>query len=207
MPHIGDIIGYVRVLTADQDLSGQKDRLIQNGAVRVFDDVISGKPFNRPGLAALLDYARPNDTIAVIRLDRLGRSLKELLDTLDDLKARDANLISQEERIDTTSASGELVFHVFGPIAHFERRLISKRTKMGWRQIESMGEILTVRHYSKKQFQLFKISSTLENPSLKPPSTFVLADQQLTESSETRLSDLCSSFVPPWCESTNKPSD
>jgi DNA invertase Pin-like site-specific DNA recombinase len=87
--------------------------------VRVFEDLISGKTFNRPGLTALLDQARPNDTLAVIRLDRLGRSLKELLETVDALKAREINLISLEERIDTTSAAGELVFHVFGAIAHF----------------------------------------------------------------------------------------
>ena len=97
------------LLQADQiDLSGQIDRLIQNGAVRVFEDVISGKTFNRPGLAALLDHARPNDTLAVIRLDHLGRSLKNLLDTVDDHKARDVSLISLEEWIDTTSVSGEL---------------------------------------------------------------------------------------------------
>ena len=131
MPRTGDILGYARVSTADQDLSGQKDRLLQHGAIRVFEDVISGKTFNRPGLAALLDQARPNDTLAVIRLDRLGRSLKELLETVDGLKAREINLISLEERIDTTSAAGELVFHVFGAIAHFERRLISERTKEG----------------------------------------------------------------------------
>ena len=141
MLRTGDILGYARVSTADQDLSGQKDRLIQNGAVRVFEDVISGKTFNRPGLAALLDHARPNDTLAVIRLDRLGRSLKELLDTVDDLKARDVNLISLEERVDTTSASGELVFHVFGAIAHFERRLISERTKDGLANARKHGRI------------------------------------------------------------------
>ncbi|WP_419906553.1 recombinase family protein [Hoeflea sp.] len=131
MPRTGDILGYARVSTADQDLSGQKDRLLQHGAIRVFEDVISGKTFNRPGLAALLDQARPNDTLAVIRLDRLGRSLKELLETVDNLKTKEINLISLEERIDTTSAAGELVFHVFGAIAHFERRLISERTKDG----------------------------------------------------------------------------
>ena len=79
----------------------------------------------------MLDQARPNDTLAVIRLDRLGQSLKELLETVDDLKAREINLISLEERIDTTSAAGKLVFHVFGAIAHFEHRLISERTKDG----------------------------------------------------------------------------
>ena len=131
MTRTGDILGYARVSTVDQDLSGQKDRLLQHSAVRVFEDVISGKTFNRPGLAALLDQARPNDSLAVIRLDRLGRSLRELLETVDDLNARKINLISLEERIDTTSVAGELVFHVFGAIAHFERRLISERTKDG----------------------------------------------------------------------------
>ena len=91
MPRTGDILGYARVSTADQDLSGQKDRLLQHGAIRVFEDVISGKTFNRPGLAALLDQARPNDTLTVIRLDRLGRSLKELLEIVDNLKAREIN--------------------------------------------------------------------------------------------------------------------
>ena len=108
MPRIGDILGYARVSTADQDLSGQKDRLLQHGAIRVFEDVISGKTFNRPGLAALLDQARPNDTLTVIRLDRLGRSLKELLEIVDNLKAREINLVSLEERIDTTSAAGDV---------------------------------------------------------------------------------------------------
>lgn len=126
-----DILGYARVSTPDQDLSGQTERLLKKGAVRIFKDVVSGKNFDRPGLNALVDYARPGDTLAVIRLDRLGRSLTELLKTVEDLKAREINLISLEEQIDTTSAAGELVFHVFGAIAHFERRLISERTKDG----------------------------------------------------------------------------
>jgi DNA invertase Pin-like site-specific DNA recombinase len=117
--------------TFDQDLSGQVERLTKEGAVRVFEDVISGKTFERPGLTALIDYARSGDTLAVIRLDRLGRSLKQLLETVDALKVQNIGLISLEERIDTTSAAGELVFHVFGAIAHFERRLISERTKDG----------------------------------------------------------------------------
>ena len=141
MQRTGDILGYARVSTDEQELSGQKDRLLQHGAIRVFEDVISGKTFNRPGLAALLEQARPNDTLAVIRLDRLGRSLKELLETVDDLKAREVNLISIEEQIDTTSAAGELVFHVFGAIAHFERRLISERTKDGLINARKHGRI------------------------------------------------------------------
>ena len=135
----GDVLGYARVSTPDQDLSGQVERLRQEGAVRVFEDVVSGRTFDRPGLAALLDYARPGDTLAIIRLDRLGRSLRELLKIVDTLKEQEINFISLEEDIDTTSAAGELVFHVFGAIAHFERRLISERTKDGLRTARKRG--------------------------------------------------------------------
>ena len=124
----GDILGYARVSTADQDVAAQEDRLRQAGAIRVFVDVISGRQFERPGLAQLIDHARAGDSLCVTRL---GRSLKELLETVENLKAHDIHLVSLEERIDTTSAAGELVFHVFGAIAHFERRLISERTRDG----------------------------------------------------------------------------
>ena len=127
----GDVLGYARVSTADQDNAAQEDRLRQAGAVRVFVDVISGREFERPGLAQLIDHARAGDSLCVTRLDRLGRSLKQLLETVENLKAHDIHLVSLEERIDTTSAAGELVFHVFGAIAHFERRLISERTRDG----------------------------------------------------------------------------
>ena len=126
------LLGYARVSTADQDLEGQRRRLReQAGVVRVFEDIISGRTFERPGLQALLDYAREGDALCVVRLDRLGRSLRELLETVDQLKARGIGLVSIEEKIDTSSAAGELVFHVFGAIAHFERRLIAERTRDG----------------------------------------------------------------------------
>ncbi len=86
---------------------------------------------DRPGLVDLLAYARAGDTLAVVRLDRLGRSLAELLTTVTMLRDRQIALLSLEEKIDTSSAAGELIFHVFGAIAHFERRLISERTKDG----------------------------------------------------------------------------
>ena len=127
----GDTLGYARVSTNDQNLEGQRLRLIEAGAIRVFVDVISGKRFERPGLAELIDHARPGDRLCVTRLDRLGRSLRELLETVDGLKGRGIHLVSLEERLDTSSAAGELVFHVFGAIAHFERRLISERTRDG----------------------------------------------------------------------------
>ena len=128
---VGDILGYARISTHDQHPDAQRDRLMEAGALRVFTDIISGKRFDRPALAELIDHARPGDRLCIIRLDRLGRSLRELLETVDDLKARGIHLLSLEERLDTSSAAGELVFHVFGAIAHFERRLISGRTRDG----------------------------------------------------------------------------
>ena len=110
---------------------GKELRLRGAGAIKVFTDVRSGRSMDRPGPAALLDYARRGDTLAVVRLDRLGRSLTELLATVAMLKERGIALLSLEERIDTASAAGELVFHVFGAIAHLERRLIAERTKDG----------------------------------------------------------------------------
>ncbi|WP_053622520.1 recombinase family protein (plasmid) [Methylobacterium fujisawaense] len=128
---MGDVLGYARVSTGDQDVAGQRLRLEHAGAIRVFTDVRSGKSMERPGLTELLAYARKGDTLAVVRLDRLGRSLAELLSSVSLLKQRGIALLSLEEKIDTGSAAGELVFHVFGAIAHFERRLIAERTKDG----------------------------------------------------------------------------
>jgi len=127
----GDILGYARVSTVDQDATAQHDRLAAAGAIRIFTDTASGAGVGRPELARLIEQARPGDSLCVTRLDRLGRSLKELLETVEDLKGRGIHLSSLEERIDTSSAAGELVFHVFGAIAHFERRLISERTREG----------------------------------------------------------------------------
>jgi hypothetical protein len=95
---MGDILGYARVSTDDQDLEGQRRRLKKAGAIRIFEDVMSGKRFERPGLTQLLDYARPNDCLCVVRLDRLGRSLPELLEVLDLLSLRSAASTSSRSR-------------------------------------------------------------------------------------------------------------
>lgn len=138
---MGHVLGYARVSTGDQDVAGQTLRLEQAGAIKVFTDVKSGKTMDRPGLADLLAYARPGDTLAVVRLDRLGRSLAELLSTVTMLHERGIALLSLEEKIDTSSAAGELIFHVFGAIAHFERRLISERTKDGVAAARAKGRL------------------------------------------------------------------
>ena len=110
------------------------------GAIKVFTDVRSGRSMDRQGLQELLAYARRGDTLAVVRLDRLGRSLAELLATVTMLKERGIALLSLEEKIDTSSAAGELIFHVFGAIAHFERRLIAERTKDGIAAARAKGK-------------------------------------------------------------------
>ena len=137
---MAQILGYARVSTGDQDVAGQIIRLEQAGAIKVFTDIKSGKSMDRPGLAELLAYARPGDTLAVVRLDRLGRSLADLLSTVTLLQQRQIALLSIEEKIDTSSAAGELIFHVFGAIAHFERRLISERTKDGVAAARTKGK-------------------------------------------------------------------
>ena len=138
---MSDTLGYARVSTAGQELEAQSRRLRDEaGASRVFEDVVSGRNFDRPGLTALLDYARPGDVVCVVRLDRLGRSLKELLATVEDFKARGLGFRSLEERLDAVSAAGELVFHVFCAIAHFERRLIVERTREGIAAARARGK-------------------------------------------------------------------
>jgi DNA invertase Pin-like site-specific DNA recombinase len=154
---MGDVLGYARVSTGDQDVAGQTLRLERAGALKVFTDVRSGKTMERPGLEALLAYSRKGDTLAVVRLDRLGRSLGELLAMVALLKERGIDLVSLEERIDTASAAGELVFHVFGAIAHFERRLIAERTKDGIAAARARG-----KHPGRQPVDLEKIAAALK---------------------------------------------
>lgn len=128
---MGGALGYAWVSTGDQDVAGQTMRLEAAGAMRVFTDLGLGKGMDREGLQALLDPARSGDTLAVVRLALLGRLLGELPSVVEALKQRGIALLSLEEKIDTSSAAGELIFHVSGAIADFERRLIAGRTKDG----------------------------------------------------------------------------
>jgi DNA invertase Pin-like site-specific DNA recombinase len=153
---MGGILGYARVSTGDQDVAGQTLRLNQAGAIKVFTDIRSGRSMDRPGLGALLAYARDGDALAVVRLDRLGRSLGELLTTVAMLKERGIALVSLEEKIDTASAAGELIFHVFGAIAHFERRLIAERTKDGIAAARARG-----KHPGRRPLDTDKIAAAL----------------------------------------------
>ena len=125
------LIGYTRVSTAEQDTALQTDALRKAGCERMFQDTASGAKADRPGLAAALAYLRDGDVLAVWRLDRLGRSLPHLIETIGALDARGVGFRSLSESIDTTTPGGRLVFHVFGALGQFERDLIRERTKAG----------------------------------------------------------------------------
>lgn len=124
-------IGYARVSTDEQSDDLQMDALNEAGCERIFREKISGKSKLRPELERLIDTLRSGDIVVVQRLDRLGRSLKDLIELLDGFKSQQVKFISLNESIDTTTAVGELAFHMIGSIAQFERRLISERTKAG----------------------------------------------------------------------------
>jgi DNA invertase Pin-like site-specific DNA recombinase len=118
------LIGYARVSTHDQNLDLQKDALAKAGCEKVLVDVASGKNAVRSGFLQAKELLRVGDVLVVWRLDRLGRSLKDLIATLTELESRGVDFLSLTEAIDTTTSSGKLIFHVFGAITEFERNLI-----------------------------------------------------------------------------------
>lgn len=134
-------IGYARVSTHDQSLDLQMDALAKGGCDRVFSDVVSGAREQRPGLAQALEFLRPSDTLVVWKLDRLARSLKNLMEIVSVLSAREVGFQCLSENIDTTTSSGKLFFHVFGAIAEFERDLIRERTQAGIAAARARGRL------------------------------------------------------------------
>jgi len=132
-------IGYARISTDDQSLGLQRDALNAAGCKKVFEDTESGAKADRPGLAQALDHLREGDTLVIWRLDRLGRSLDELIRIVNNFKDQGIGLESLTEKIDTTSAAGELIFHIFGAFAQFERNLIIERTKAGLLAAKARG--------------------------------------------------------------------
>lgn len=133
------LVGYARVSTDDQNLNLQRDALDQAGCKQIFEDQLSGAKAERPGLHQALQYARAGDTIVVWRLDRLSRSLKDLIDMVTLLESKGIGLKSLQEAIDTSSSSGKLIFHIFGALAEFERNLIRERTQAGLQAARARG--------------------------------------------------------------------
>lgn len=135
------ILGYARVSTKDQNLDGQRDALTAAGAERIFADTITGTARVRPELDRMLKELRDGDVIVVTKYDRLARSLKDLLEIVEHIQAQGAGFRSLGEDIDTTSASGMLIFHVFASVAQFERERIVERTLEGLEAARKRGRV------------------------------------------------------------------
>lgn len=133
------LIGYTRVSTHDQTVNLQQDALEKAGCTKIFTDTITGSTFERKGLDEALTYLRRGDTLVVWRLDRLGRSLRDLIDTVTRLNNQQIEFRSLTENIDTTTPGGKLIFHIFGALAEFERDLIRERTQAGLAAARARG--------------------------------------------------------------------
>ena len=169
------LVGYARVSTDDQNLALQQDALKKAGCEKIFCDKMSGTKSTRPGLQETLDYLRDNqDTLVVWRLDRLGRSLKNLIEIMILLEERTVGFRSLQEAIDTTTSGGRLIFHIFGALAEFERNLIRERTKAGLEAARARGRMggrpksldenkvqLAYKLYNEKQHSIKEICKML----------------------------------------------
>src|ERR687896_1407671 len=169
------LIGYARVSTTEQHLHLQQDALSAAGCLKIYSDTISGTKSERKGLAEALDFIRGGDTLVVWRLDRLGRSLKDLIERITELHSRNIGFKSLTENIDTTTSGGKLIFHIFGALAEFERNLIRERTqagltaarargRTGGRPKALMGRKLSIAQalYTDKQHSIAEICQTLK---------------------------------------------
>jgi len=159
------IIGYARVSTTEQDTALQLDALQTANCERVFQESGSGASRLRPELTRCLDTARTGDTLVVWRLDRLGCSLKDLVEIITELEEKGIGFKSLTESIDTTSTTGKLVFHIFAALAEFERTLIQDRTKAGLAAARARGR-KGGRPPKLTAAQIKKASAMLSDPSI-----------------------------------------
>ena len=134
------LVGYARISTTDQNLDLQRDALKAAGCERTFTDTASGAKTERPGLTQLLKESRQGDTLVVWKLDRLGRSLPHLVETVREMEAQGIGFKSLQENIDTTTSGGKLIFHIFASLAEFERDLIRERTNAGLSAARARGK-------------------------------------------------------------------
>ncbi|MCH7688245.1 MAG: recombinase family protein [Planctomycetes bacterium] len=168
-------VGYARVSTDDQNLSLQIDALTKHGIPRsnIFMDKLSGAKTDRPGLAKCLDTLQRGDVLVVWRLDRLGRSMRHLINLVEDLRSRGVGFRSLNEgAIDTTCASGELIFNIFSALAQFERRLIQERTKAGLAAARARGR-------------------NGGRPPISPSEAKVMLSKKLHQDKSLEIDDIC----------------
>ena len=172
---MSNLIGYARVSKGEQNLDSQVDSLLQYGCLKknIFVDKISGAKSERPGLKKCLEVIQPGDTLVIWRLDRLGRSLKHLIETVETLQEKNIGFKSiRDGHIDTTTASGELIFNIFSSLAQFERKLIQERTKAGLKAARARGRLGG-------------------RPSLSPNNPKVIAAQQLHKNMNLSIGEIC----------------
>lgn len=159
-------IGYARVSTDDQTLDLQRDALLSAGCHVIYEEKISGKNTDRVELNNCLKALRPGDTLVVWRLDRLGRSLKDLMEIVSTLEKSGINFVSITEHVETETAAGKLIFHLFGALSEFERNLIRERTKAGIAAARARG-----RKGGRKplldQAKIKEIKALMADPSIK----------------------------------------
>ena len=136
-------IGYIRVSKHEQNKGLQLDALLQAGCSKehIYTDEITGSTFERKGLDEALKFVRPGDVFTVWKLDRLGRSLRDLIDTFDFLKKKGVEFVSLMDKIDTTTPNGKLIFHIMGALAEWERDIIRLRTRAGLDAARSRGKL------------------------------------------------------------------
>src|SRR4051794_3623303 len=168
------LIGYARVSTTDQTLALQQDALTNAGCQRIFTDTVSGAQTDRPGLSEALSHLREGDTLVVWKLDRLGRSLKDLITRITQLQNCDIGFKSLTEQIDTTTSGGKLIFHIFGALAEFERDIIKEWTKAG---------LVAARARGRKGGRRVK---------LRPKDIAMV--RKLYEEKQTPIADICRMF-------------
>lgn len=171
------MIGYTRVSTQEQTLDLQQDALEKIGCSKIFTDTASGAQTERPGLTDALAYVRAGDSLVVWRLDRLGRSLKHLIDTITDLNNRTIGFKSITEHIDTTTSGGKFVFNIFGALAEFERDIIRERTKAGLAAARARG----------------RLGGRPKVPSLNSPKKIALA-QSLYDNKDNTIDEICTTL-------------
>ena len=135
------LVGYARISTQDQNLDLQEDSLRSSGCERIFKDVASGAKKEKLGLIEAMSFIRKGDTLVVWKLDRLGRSLKHLIETINYLNEKKIGFRSLQEGIDTNTSGGKLIFHIFAALAEFERDIIKERTQAGLKAARSRGRL------------------------------------------------------------------
>lgn len=134
-------VGYARVSTSDQKLDLQTDALKEAGCTHIFSDIASGARTDRPELEKAIKFLRPGDTLVVWQLSRLGRSLQHLIEVVTGLSNNRISFMSLKENIDSSTAGGKLIFHIFGALSEFERELIRERTNAGLKAARARGRI------------------------------------------------------------------